>query len=55
MIWKQPFVDLFKIGVVKNVANFKGKHLCWTLILTKLQVQACNLVKKRDINTGVFL
>ena len=28
----------FKIDVLKNFANFKGKHLCWSLFLIKLQV-----------------
>ena len=32
---------LFKIGVLKNVANFTGKHLCWGQFLMKL------LIKKR--------
>ena len=27
----------FKIDVFKNVANFTGKHLCWSLALIKLQ------------------
>ena len=27
----------FKIGVLKNFANFAGKHLCWSLFLIKLQ------------------
>ena len=27
----------FKIGVFKNFANFRGKHLCWSLFLIKLQ------------------
>ena len=27
----------FKIGVLKNLANFTGKHLCWNLFLIKLQ------------------
>ena len=26
-----------KIGVLKNFANFTGKHLCWGLFLIKLQ------------------
>ena len=26
---------LFKIGVLKNFANFTGKQLCWSLFLTK--------------------
>ena len=25
----------FKIGVLKNFANFTGEHLCWSLFLTK--------------------
>ena len=25
----------FKIGVLKNFANFTGKHLSWSLFLTK--------------------
>ena len=27
----------FKIVVLKNFANFTGKHLCWSLFLIKLQ------------------
>ena len=27
----------FKIGFLKNLANFKGKRLCWSLFLSKLQ------------------
>ena len=27
-----------KISVIKNFAIFKGKHLCWSLFLRKLQV-----------------
>ena len=30
-----------KEGVFKNVANFTGKHLCWSLL------QACKFIKKR--------
>ena len=32
---------LFKIGVLKNYANFPGKHLCRSLFLIK----ACSLIK----------
>ena len=28
---------LFKKGVLKNLASFTGKHLCWSLILLKLR------------------
>ena len=42
---KQMF---FKMGILKNLANFTGKHLCWSLFLIKLQAfQACNFIKKR--------
>ena len=34
----------FNIGVMKNVAKFTGKHLCWSLFLIKLQ--ACEYCKK---------
>ena len=27
----------FKIGVLKNIANFTGKRLCWSLFLINLQ------------------
>ena len=49
----------FKIGVLKNVGNFTGKHLFWSLFLTKLQVllflkpRACNFIKK-ETPTQVF-
>ena len=33
-----PSHMFFKIGVLKNFANFTGKHLCWSLFLIELQV-----------------
>ena len=27
----------FKVGLLKNFANFTAKHLCWSLFLIKLQ------------------
>ena len=39
----------FKIGVLKNFAIFRGKHLCWSLFLIKLR--ACNF----PVNTAEFL
>ena len=32
---------------LKNFANFAGKHLWWSLFLTKSQTQGCNFIKKR--------
>ena len=35
-------------GVFENFANFTGKHLCWSLFFTKLQVfRPATLLKKR--------
>ena len=31
----------FKLGVIKNFADFKGKQLCWSLFLMKLQAYTC--------------
>ena len=44
-----------KIGVLKNVANFTGIHLCWSLFLIKLQSWRPAILLKRDSNTGVIL
>ena len=43
-----------KIDVLKNFANFTGKHLCWSLILIKLQAVRLVALLKRDSKTGVF-
>ena len=29
----------FKLSVLKNLKNFTGKHLCWTLIQTLLLIK----------------
>ena len=34
----------FKLGALKNVANFTGKHWCWSLFLIKFQ--ASNFIRK---------
>ena len=44
-----------KIVVPKNLANFTGKHLCWSLFLIKLKAWEPATLLKRDSNTGVFL
>ena len=36
-VQKQPTEVFFKKDVLKNFANFTGKHLCWSLFLIKLQ------------------
>ena len=45
----------FKIDVLKNLANFTGKYLCWILFLIKLQAWRTKTFLKRDSNTVVFL
>ena len=36
----------FKIGVLKSLRNFTGKHLCWSLFLKNLQAEALQLYLK---------
>ena len=42
----------FKIGVLKNFTIFTRKHLCWRLILVKLQPWFTVTLLKRDSNTA---
>ena len=37
----------FKIGILKNFANFRGKYLSWSLFSIVAGPQACNFIKKR--------
>ena len=37
----------FKIGVLKNFANFTGKHLLESLFEKVASLKACNFIKKR--------
>ena len=45
----------FKIGPIKNIANFTEKNLCRSLILIKLQALRLSTFLKRDSNTVVLL
>ena len=40
--------------VLLNCAVFKGKHLCWSHFLIKLQTCRPATLLKRNTNTGVF-
>ena len=42
----QPLELFCKKGVLRNFADFTGKHLCWSFFLTELQ-EVCNFIKKR--------
>ena len=57
-IYRRPF----KIGVLKNFAIFKGKHLCWSLFLINLWIfKACKFTRNRlqcrcfPVNIAKFL
>ena len=45
---------LFKISVLKNFANFTGKHLCWSVFSIKLQIWRLANLLWRDTNTGAM-
>ena len=44
-----------KKHVLKNLENFTGKHVCWSLFSIKLRAFRPATSLKRDSNTGVFL
>ena len=44
-----------KKGVLKNLANFTGKYLCWNLFLINLQQIRSATLLKLESNTDVFL
>ena len=44
----------FKIGILKNFANFTRKHLYWSLFLIKLQIWRLANLLRRDFNTGAM-
>ena len=44
-----------KKGVLKNLRNFIGKHLYWSLFLIKLQTFRSTASLRRDSNIGFFL
>ena len=45
----------FKIGALKNFANFTGKLPRWNLFLIKLKTLSPATLFYKDSNTGVFL
>ena len=42
-------------GAFKNLVNFIGKHLCWSLLSIKLQQIMPATLLKLDFNTHFFL
>ena len=53
-VGKQMF---FKIGVLKNFANFTGKILCWSLFYNKVSglKRSATLLKRDSSTAGVLL
>ena len=45
----------FKIDVLKILANFTGKDLCWSLFLLRLEAWRNGTLLRRDSEKGVFL
>ena len=43
---KQQLEPFCKKGVLRNFANFTGKHLCWSFFLLELQ-EVCSFIKLR--------
>ena len=55
LLFQKQSQEVFcKKGVLKNFANFTGKHLWWSLFLIKLPAFRPGTLLKRDSNTGVF-
>ena len=54
-VQKQPLIGgvLYK-KCLKNLAILTGKHLCWSLLLMKLQAFKFATLLKRDSNRDVF-
>ena len=50
----RPYVFCRK-GVLRNFANFKGKHLCWCLSFNKVAGLGPETLLKRGSGTAVFL
>ena len=47
MIQKHPPEVFYKKSVLKNVAIFTGRHLCWSLFLVKLQTFTSAILLKQ--------
>ena len=45
---------LCKKAVIKNVANFTGKHLCWSLFLIKLEAWSKSTAMTLEERLWVF-
>ena len=52
---KQSSEMFYKKAILKNLAIFTEKHLCWSLFSIKLQVFRPVTLLKIDSDTGVFL
>ena len=54
---KQPpeVQEVVTAAVIKNFANFTGKHLCWSNFLNKVAGRQPASILKRDSNGSAFL
>ena len=42
-------------GIIKSFAKFTGKHLCWSLLLNKVQAEDLQIYLKRRLQHKCFL
>ena len=54
-VQKQPPEVFCKKGVPKNLKNLKGKHLCCSLFLRKLETVRPATLLRRDTSTGFLV
>ena len=52
---KQPPQVFYETAVLESISILTGKHLCWSVILIKLQTFSPATLLKGDNSTGVFL
>ena len=52
--WKWSISQALEMGVLKNFANFTGKHLCWCFFLIKLQASGHATLLKKRLQHGDF-
>ena len=45
----------YKVSILKNLAKFTGKHLCWRHFLIKMWAQRPATSLENDSDTGLFL
>ena len=53
--WSSRLQMFYKVCILKNLAKFTGKHLCWRHFLIKMWAQRLATSLENDSDTGLFL